>query len=178
MNVEEYEEQLTKQEIKKDLLTEKVLTHMEQHRQQANQIFVHPNTLDQLETHLSENQLMTFRFDETLGWQREYLAQYVQEDTNLIYREQQRRTGRTTRMILAALFDLSEGYDILIVTTSEAMTNYIREKVNVLLNDMGMRDFGHRIRYTLINRDGTHYGQRGLNNTKIYYDHTCNEDIR
>lgn len=87
-----------------------------------------------------------------------------------------RQTGRTTRMILGALFELSEGRDIVFVSPNNTMARFLRSKVNDLLDILQMQNFRNFVTYTARNRTGGVDFGINRENTRIYYDHTCGEE--
>jgi hypothetical protein len=98
------------------------------------------------------------------AWRREY-QQVPSPGT-------ERQTGRTTRMILAALIEMSEGKDI----TFLAPTVTIAEHIYRRFCEMADR---FRIPYTRIDRGTREENVRGYHpNTRVYYDHTWDEFTR
>lgn len=159
MNIQDYEEELTKKEQKAE----------------QDPLFVPVQAQEDFYPLMRGLEEQLFQANR-IEFPREYMGQWERERVPYAIRHQPaRQTGRTTRMILGAIHELSEGRNILIVTLNGGMTNYIKRKVEDILDSLGMREFRDRIRYTIMMENGEHYGQRGLDNTRIYYDHTCNE---
>lgn len=173
MNLEDYEEQLNKQQVQKDPLVEKTIQHMEQHRQQFAGQDGRVPTYDQL---YPERTNWGNVERSPNGWQREYLAQFIPGEVRSL-----RQSGRTTRMVFQALIAASEGKRVYIVAHNNQMSRQIRRMVETASRSLNfaydsLPHYVHNIVYL-----SDQNAQRGIinveGNSVILYDNAI-EDIR
>jgi hypothetical protein len=108
-----------------------------------------------------------------------YTFQPPARSSTFSYREASagvRQTGRTTRMILKGLHDISEEKEVCFVAPTRPILWWIKEKVEKTAIDLGLRGFLHKITY--ISLSNVEQELRGRSyDTIVHYDHTCNEHL-
>lgn len=181
MNLEEYEEQLAQEDkISLQDAKDKVLEHMKQHRQQIDNAM-----LQELEGRTDTAAYWGINIDPMIPtWQRrEHLAQHIQEDPEVTrhhHLRNQRRSGRTTRMVFQALIAASEGKRVYIVAHNQTMSREIKRMVEraagSMQHDTRLPEYVYNIRY--LSDEAARMGRMHVDgNSIILYDNAI-EDMR